>query len=88
MLFDVVATLSGGLSATLGAGPSTLCAGSSILVAGLFVRMLVSSCMALICFAFAVAVVGIVPLSAVRRSVAARMERSCCDAIGIWQWVG
>ena len=34
MLFDVVATLGGGLSATLGAGPSTLCDGSSILVAG------------------------------------------------------
>jgi hypothetical protein len=46
MLFDVVATLGGGLSTTLGAGPSTLCAGSSILVAGWFVRMLVSCCMA------------------------------------------
>ncbi len=89
MLFDVVATLGGGLSATLLAGPSTLlCAGSSILVAGWFVRMLVSCHMALTCFAFAVADVGIVPPSAVRRSVAARMERSCCDAIGIWQWVG
>jgi hypothetical protein len=88
MLFDVVATLGGGLSATLGAGPSTLCAGSSILVAGWFVRMLVSCCMALTCFAFAVADVGIVPPSAVRRSVAARMETSCCNAIGIWQWVG
>ena len=88
MLFDVVATLSGGLSTTLGAGPSTLCAGSSILFAGWFVRMLVSCPMALTCFAFAVADVGIVPPSAVRRSVAARMERSCCDAIGIWQWVG
>ncbi len=42
MLFDVVATLGGGLSTTLGAGLSTLCAGSSILVAGWFVRMLVS----------------------------------------------
>jgi hypothetical protein len=44
--------------------------------------------MALIFFAFAVADVGKVPPSAVRRSAAARMERSCCDAIGIWQWVG
>ncbi len=88
MLFDVVATLGGGLSATLGAGPYTLCAGSSILVAGRFVRMLVSCRMALTCFTFAVADVGIVPPSTVRRSVAARMERSCCDAIGIWQWVG
>jgi hypothetical protein len=88
MLFDMVATLGGGLSATLGAGPSTLCAGSSILVAGWFVRMLVSFCMELTCFAFAVADVGIVPLSPVRRSVAARMERSCCDAHGICQWVG
>jgi hypothetical protein len=34
MLFDVVATLSGGFSATLGAGPSTLYAVSSICVAG------------------------------------------------------
>jgi hypothetical protein len=84
MLFDVVATLGGGLSATLGAGPSTLCAGSSILVAGWFVRMLVSCHMALTCFAFAVADIGKVPPSTVRRSVAARMERSCCDAIGIW----
>ena len=42
MLFDVAATLGGGLSAMLGAGPPTLCAGSSILVAGWFVRMLVS----------------------------------------------
>ncbi len=88
MLFDVVATLGGGFSATLSAGPSTLCAGSSILVAGWFVSMLVSCCMALTCFTFAVADVGIVPPSTVRRSVAARMERSCCDAIGIWQWVG
>jgi hypothetical protein len=88
MLFDVVATLGGGLSATLGAVPSTLCAGSSILVAGMFVRMLVMGPMALTCFAFAVADVVLVPPSAARRSVAARMERSCCDAIGIWQWVG
>jgi hypothetical protein len=88
MLFDVVATLSGGLSATLGAEPSTLCAGSSILIAGWFVRMLVSCRMASTCFAFAVADVGIVPPSTVRKSVAARMERSCCDAIGIWQWIG
>ena len=88
MLFDVVATLGGGLSTTLGAGPSTVCAGSSILVAGWFVRMLVSCRVALTCFAFAVADVGIVPPSTVIRSVAARMERSCCDAIGIWQWVG
>jgi hypothetical protein len=88
MLFDLVATLGGGLSATLGAGPSTFCAGSSILVAGWFVRMLVSCRMALTCFAFAVADDGIVPPSAVRRLVAARMERSCCNAIGIWQWVG
>jgi hypothetical protein len=85
MLFDLVATLGGGLFATLGAGPSTLCAGLSILVAGWFVRMLVNCCMALTCFAFAVADVGKVPPSAVRRSVAARIERSCCDAIGIWQ---
>jgi hypothetical protein len=67
MLFDVVATLGGGLSATLSAGTSTLCAGSSILVAVWFVRMLVSCRMALTCFAFAVADVGIVPPSAVRR---------------------
>ena len=89
MLFDVVvATLGGGFSATLAAGPSTLCVGSSILVAGWFVRMLGSCRMALTCFPFAVADVGKVPPSAVRRSVAARMERSCCDVIGIWQWVG
>jgi hypothetical protein len=88
MLFDVVATLGGGFSTTLGAGPSTLNAVSSICVAGWFVRMLVSCRMALTCFAFAVANFGIVPPSAVRRSAAARMERSCCDAIGIWQWVG
>ncbi len=88
MLFDMVATLGGGLSAPLGAGPSTLCAGSSILVAGWFVRMLVSSRMALTCFAFAVADVGKVLPSTLRRSVADRMERSCCDAIEIWQWVG
>ncbi len=42
MLFDVVATLGGGFSATLGAGPSTLSAVSSICVAGWLVRMLVS----------------------------------------------
>ncbi len=88
MLFDVVATLGGGLSATLTAGPSTLCVGSSILVAGSFARMLVSCRIALTCFAFAAADDGIFPPSAVRRLVAARMERSCCDAIGIWQWVG
>ncbi len=42
MLLDVVATLGGGFSATLGAGPSTLCAVSSICIAGWFVKMLVS----------------------------------------------
>jgi hypothetical protein len=88
VLFDVVATLGGGFSATLAAGPSTLCVGSSILVAGWFVRMLVSCHIALTCFAFTVADDGIFLPSAVRRSVAARMGRSCCDAIGIWQWVG
>jgi hypothetical protein len=88
MLFDVVATLGGGFSATLSAGPSTLCAGSSILAADCFVRMFVSCHMALPCFTFVVAGVGTVPPSTVRRSVATRMERSCCDAIGIWQWVG
>jgi hypothetical protein len=88
MLFDVVATLGGGFSATLGAGPSTLCAVSSICVAGWFVMMLVSCHMALTGFAFAVADFGIVPPSAMRRSAAAMMERSCCDAFGIWQWVG
>ncbi len=60
MLFDMVATLGGGFSATLRAGPSTLYAGSSILVASWFVRMLVSCRMALTCFAFAVADVGVV----------------------------
>jgi hypothetical protein len=88
VLFDVVATLGGGFSTTLGAGPSTLCAVSSIRVAGWFVRMLVSCRIVLTCFAFAVADDGIFLPSAVRRSVAARMERSCCNAIGIWQWVG
>ncbi len=81
MLFDVVATLGGGFFATLGAGPSTLCAVSSICVVGWFVRMLVSCQMALTCFAFAVADFGIVSPSAVRRSAAARMERSCCDVM-------
>jgi hypothetical protein len=88
MLFDMVATLGGGFSATLGAGPSTLCAVSSICVAGWFVGIPVSCQMALTCFAFAVADFGIVPPSTVRRSAAARMEKSCCYAIGIWQWVG
>ena len=80
---DVVATLGGG--ATLGAEPSTLCVGTSVLVAGWFVRILVNCCIALICFAFSVADDGIIPPNALRRSVAARMERSCCDAVGIWQ---
>jgi hypothetical protein len=68
VLFDVVATLGGRFSATLAAGPSTLCVGSSILVAGWFVRMLVSCRIVLTCFAFAVADDGIFPPSAVRRS--------------------
>ena len=86
MLFDVVATLSGG--ATLGAGPSTLCDGTSILVAGWFVSILVNCCTTLTCFALSAADVGIILPNALSRSVAARMERSCCDAMGIWQCVG
>jgi hypothetical protein len=79
MLFDMVDTLGGGFSTTLGAGPSTLCAVLSICVAGWFVRMLVSCRMALTCFAFAVADFGIFPPSTMRRSAAARMERSFCN---------
>ena len=62
VLFDVVATLSGG--ATLGAGPFTLCDGASVLVAGWFVSMLVNCCIALMCFALSAADVGMVPPNA------------------------
>ncbi len=46
----------------------------------------VISCLTWTCLIFAVVNVSKFPPSALRRSAAAAMERSCCIATGIWQW--
>jgi hypothetical protein len=40
------------------------------------------------CLIFSVVDAGILSPKALSRSAAAAMERSCCEVIEIWQWVG
>ncbi len=44
--------------------------------------------MARTCLCFAVADAGTIVPNALRRLVAAAIERSCCKAMGTWEWVG
>ncbi len=90
MLFDVVATLGGGVATTLGHDATTLGVGASTvdgvdpcpaMIAG-------SSSMAQMCLIFSAVDVGTVQPNTLRRSAAAAMERSCCEATGTWQWAG
>jgi hypothetical protein len=51
--------------------------------------MITVSChMAPMCFNFSLVDVGTASPSALSRSAAIAIERSCCEAAGIWQWVG
>ena len=98
ILFDVVATLGGGAFATLGLGAATLGAGVPVRTLGACVpvcivgssgvcrpaKMVVQSCIALICLFFSVVVVGTATPSAVMSSAVVEMERSCCEVTGIW----
>jgi hypothetical protein len=90
MLFDVVATLGGGVVTTLGHGASTLLVGASTV--GGVVRcpamIAVSFWMARMCLIFLEVIIGTVPPNTLRRSAAATMERSSCEATGTWQWAG
>jgi hypothetical protein len=90
MLFDVVATLGGGVVTALGHGATTLADGSSTVggVARCLAMIAVSSWMAWMCLIFAAVNVGTVPPNTLSRSAAAAIERSCCKATGTWQWPG
>jgi hypothetical protein len=98
ILCDVVATLGGRVFATLGLGAATLGAGVPVRTLGACVpvciigssgvcrpaKMVVKSCIALICLFFFVVIVGTATLSVVMSSAAVEMERSCCEDTGIW----
>ena len=91
ILFDVVATLGGGVFATLGLGVATLGASVPVLTVGCEpvrtcrpAKMAVKSGIALICLIFSVVVVGTVAPSALMSSAAVKMERSCYEVTGTW----
>jgi hypothetical protein len=91
MLLDVVATLGGGVVATLRHGATTLGLGASSTVGGVVrcpAMIAVSSWMAWMCFILSAVDFGTVPPNTLRRSAAAAMERSCCKVTGTWQWAG
>jgi hypothetical protein len=90
MLLDMVATLGGGVVATLRHGATTLGVGASAV--GGFVRcpamFAVSSWMAPMRLILLADNFGTVPPNTLRRSAATAMERSCCNVTGTWQWAG
>jgi hypothetical protein len=90
MLLDVVATLSGGVVATLGHGATTLVAGASTVgeVVHCLAMIAVSSWMAWMCLILSAVNFGTVPPNTLRRSAAAAIERSCCKEAGTWKWAG
>jgi hypothetical protein len=92
MLFDVVATLSGGVVSSLGLGAATLVVGASTVgvggVAHCLAMIVVSSCMAWICLILSAVDVGILPPITLRRSAAAAIDWACHKATGTWQWAG
>jgi hypothetical protein len=87
MLFDVVATLGGGVVVTLGIGATTLVVGASTVggVAPCPAMIAVSSWMAWMCLIFAADNVGTLSPITLRWYSAAVMERFCCKASGTWQ---
>jgi hypothetical protein len=90
MVFNVVATLNGGVVATLGHGANTL--GVGVSTVGGVVRcpamIALSSWMAWMCLILSAVNDGTVPPNTLKRSAATAMERSCCKATGTWQWAG
>jgi hypothetical protein len=90
MLLDVVATLGGGVVATLGHGATTLGFGAYT-VGGVVccpAMIAVSSWMAWMCLLFSAINVSTVPPNTLRRSAATAMELSCFKVAGTWQWAG
>jgi hypothetical protein len=90
MLLNVVATLGGGVVATLRHGATTLGVGAST-VGGFdccLAMITVSSWMACMCLILSADDVVPVPSNTLRRSTAAAMERSCCKVTWTWQWAG
>jgi hypothetical protein len=87
MLFSEVASLNGGVVATLGLGATTLVVGTSTVgwVACCPAMIAVSSWMAWMCLIFVAVDLDTLPPITLRRSAAAAMERSCCKATGTWQ---
>jgi hypothetical protein len=83
-LFDVVATLGDGVGATVGHGATTLGVGASTVggVICCLAMIAISFWMAQTCYIFSAANVSTVPPNTLRRSAAAVMERSCCEATG------
>ncbi len=97
MLLDVVATLGGGVVATLGYGATTHGVGVSTLGVGAstvggVVRcpamIAVSFWMAWMCLILSAVNFGTEPPNTLKRSAAAEMERACCEVTGTWQWAG
>jgi hypothetical protein len=90
MLFAVVATLSGGVVATLRLGATILVAGASTVsgVACCPAMIAASSWMAWMSLIFAAVNVGTLPPITSRWFAAAAIKRSCCKATGTWQWAG
>jgi hypothetical protein len=90
MLLDVVATLGGGVVATLRHGATNLGVGASTVggVACCPAMIAVSSLMARMCLILSAVDFGSVPPNTLRRSAAAAMERSCCEVLGTQQWAG
>jgi hypothetical protein len=90
MLLDEVATLSGGVAATLGHGATTLRVGAST-VGGVVccpAMIAVSFWMAWMCLILSEVAFGTVPPNTLRSSAATAMVRSCCKVNGTWQWAG
>jgi hypothetical protein len=87
MLLDVVATLGGGVVATLGHGATTLRDGASTVGGSVHCTAMigVSYRMAHMCLIMSADKFGTVPPNTLRRSAATAMERSCCKVTGTWQ---
>jgi hypothetical protein len=90
MLLDVVATLSGGVVATLGHGVTTLGVDSSTVGGFVHCPAMIAVCswVACMCLILSAYDFGTVPPNTLRSSGAAAMERSCFKATGTWQWAG
>jgi hypothetical protein len=90
IMFNVVATLGGTATTTLGdvAVSALRAVGTGGGALG-WPDMIKESCqMSDRCFNFALAIVGIVPPSCSKMSLATRRVLSCLDKMETWQWVG